>query len=143
MGCHTNGSQGVLVRTHMGPVLLAGDVVYMYDTIEQNRPGRSPDPDACIEAMAKIRSKADIVLPAHDPETLKRWPNGVIGGPGAFIVRVRDEKNFVSAIRRKLILEISGGAPRIIRAQAIWRQPPRIDCRIGEKLWDEWLGYQD
>jgi hypothetical protein len=67
----------------------------------------------------------------------------VIGGPGAFIVRVRDEKNFASAIRRKLILEVSGGAPRIIRAQAIWRQPPRIDCRIGEKLWDEWLGYQD
>lgn len=67
----------------------------------------------------------------------------VIGGPGAFIVRVRDEKNFASAIRRKLILEVSGGVPRIIRAQAIWPQPPRIDCRIGEKLWDEWLGYQD
>ena len=82
LGCHTNGSQGVLVRTHMGPVLLAGDVVSMYDNMEQNRPGRSPNPDACIEAMAKIRSKADLVLPAHDPETLKRWPNGVIGGPG-------------------------------------------------------------
>ncbi len=67
----------------------------------------------------------------------------VIGGPGAFIVRVRDEKNFASAIRRKLILEVSGGQPKVIRAQVSWQAPPRIDCRIGEKLWDEWLGYQD
>ena len=80
LGCHTPGSQGVVVRTHMGPVILTGDVVYMYDNIEQNRPGRSPDPQACIESMAKIRSLADIVLPAHDPLTLKRWPTGVIGG---------------------------------------------------------------
>lgn len=67
----------------------------------------------------------------------------VIGGPGAFIVPVHDEKNFASAIRRKLIREISGAPPRVMRAQAPWRAPPRIDCQIGEKLWDEWLGYQD
>ena len=67
----------------------------------------------------------------------------VIGGPGAFIVRVRNAKNFARAIRRKLILEVSGGQPRVIRAQSIWRAPPRIDCRIGEKLWDEWLLDQD
>jgi hypothetical protein len=30
--------------------------------------------------MAKIRMLADIVLPAHDPLTLERWPGGVIGG---------------------------------------------------------------
>jgi len=67
----------------------------------------------------------------------------VIGGPGAFIVPVHDEKNFASAIRRKLIREISGAPPRIIRAQVPWRAPPRIDCQIGERLWNEWLGYQD
>jgi len=80
LGCHTAGSQGVLVQTWAGPVLFAGDVVYQYDNIEQNRPGRSPDPQACLDAMAKIRSLADIVLPAHDPLTLKRWPGGIIGG---------------------------------------------------------------
>lgn len=79
LGCHTNGSQGVLVRTHLGPVLLAGDVVYLYENIEQDRPGRSPDPQACKSAMAKIRSLTDIVLPAHDPLTLIRWPGGIIG----------------------------------------------------------------
>jgi hypothetical protein len=67
----------------------------------------------------------------------------VIGGPGAFIVPVHDEKNFASAIRRKLIREISGAPPRIFHAAAPWRAPPRIDCQIGEKLWNEWLGYQD
>ena len=68
----------------------------------------------------------------------------VIGGPGAFIVPVHEEKNFASAIRRKLIREISGAPPQVMRAQAPpWKAPPRIDCLIGEKLWNEWLGYQD
>lgn len=69
----------------------------------------------------------------------------VIGGPGAFIVPVTDEKNFANAIRRKLIREISGAPARLFHAQAPqpWKAPPRIDCNIGEKLWDEWLGYQD
>jgi glyoxylase-like metal-dependent hydrolase (beta-lactamase superfamily II) len=79
LGCHTPGSQGVVVRTHMGPVLLAGDVVYKYENIEKDRPTRSPDEQACRTAMARIRSLADIVLPAHDPLTLERWPGGVIG----------------------------------------------------------------
>jgi glyoxylase-like metal-dependent hydrolase (beta-lactamase superfamily II) len=79
LGCHTEGSQGVLVRTHLGPVLICGDVVYVYENIEQDRPGRSPDPKACLESMARIRSLADIVLPAHDPEVLLRWPGGIVG----------------------------------------------------------------
>jgi glyoxylase-like metal-dependent hydrolase (beta-lactamase superfamily II) len=80
LGCHTPGSQGILVRTWMGPALLTGDVVYKYENIEKNRPTRSPDPQICLDAMKKIRSLADIVLPAHDPLTLKRWPGGIIGG---------------------------------------------------------------
>ncbi len=79
LGCHTDGSQGVLVRTWMGPALLAGDVLYKYANLEQNRPIRSPDPSACHAAMTRIRSLADIVLPAHDPLTLERWPGGIIG----------------------------------------------------------------
>jgi len=79
LGCHTPGSQGVLVRTHMGPVVLTGDVVYKYENIERDRPSRTPDERACREAMAKIRSLADIILPAHDPLTLERWPGGVVG----------------------------------------------------------------
>jgi glyoxylase-like metal-dependent hydrolase (beta-lactamase superfamily II) len=81
LGCHTAGSQGVLVRTHLGPAILTGDVVYKYENLERDRPGRSPDEGACREALAKIRALADIVLPAHDPQTLERWPDGIIGGP--------------------------------------------------------------
>ncbi|UCG57017.1 MAG: N-acyl homoserine lactonase family protein [Phycisphaerales bacterium] len=79
LGCHTPGSQGVLVQTQMGPVVLGGDVVYKYENIEKDRPTRGPDEHACREAMARIRSMADIVLPAHDPLTLERWPDGIIG----------------------------------------------------------------
>lgn len=80
LGCHTRGSQGVLVQTYVGPVMLCGDVVYVYQNIEEDRPGRSPDPQKCRKAMAKIRSLADIILPAHDPLVLERWPTGIVGG---------------------------------------------------------------
>jgi glyoxylase-like metal-dependent hydrolase (beta-lactamase superfamily II) len=80
LGCHSPGSQGVLVRTYMGPVVLTGDVVYKYENIEKDRPINSPDEKSCRVAMAKIRSEGDIILPAHDPLTLKRWPDGIIGG---------------------------------------------------------------
>ncbi len=80
LGCHTSGSQGVLVRTYMGLVVLTGDVVYKYENIEKDRPINSPDEKSCRTAMTKIRSLADIVLPAHDPLTLDRWPDGIIGG---------------------------------------------------------------
>jgi glyoxylase-like metal-dependent hydrolase (beta-lactamase superfamily II) len=79
LGCHSTGSQGVLVRTPLGPVVLCGDVVYKYANLEGNRPTRSPNPQACLAAMARIRSLADLILPAHDPLTLVRWPDGIIG----------------------------------------------------------------
>jgi len=78
LGCHSSGSQGILVQTHMGPVVLTGDVVYKYENIEKDRPARSPDESACRAAMAQIRSLADIVVPGHDPLTLARWPAGLI-----------------------------------------------------------------
>jgi N-acyl homoserine lactone hydrolase len=81
LGCHTQGSQGVLVNTWIGPVVITGDVVYKYENIEKDRPTRSPDERICREAMERIRSLADIVLPAHDPLTLERWPEGIIGAP--------------------------------------------------------------
>ena len=80
LGCHSPGSQGVLVRTYMGPAILTGDVVYKYENIEKDRPINSPDEKSCRAAMGKIRSMADIVLPAHDPLTVERWPGGIIGG---------------------------------------------------------------
>ncbi|MDH3579184.1 MAG: DUF1194 domain-containing protein [Hyphomicrobiales bacterium] len=67
----------------------------------------------------------------------------VIGGPGSFIVPVRNRANFTEAIRRKLILEMAAPPVRVqparlMRAQLAPRGP-RVDCLIGEKLWERWL----
>lgn len=62
----------------------------------------------------------------------------VIGGPGSFIVPVRERNNFAEAIRRKLILEMADAPARVHSVQFQPREP-RIDCLIGEKLWERWL----
>ena len=65
----------------------------------------------------------------------------VIGGPGAFVVPIRERRQFVEATRTKLVLEISGRDPerRVVPASA---QAPRISCAIGEKMWrDRWGDY--
>jgi hypothetical protein len=63
----------------------------------------------------------------------------VIGGPGAFVVPIRERAKFIEATRTKLVLEIAGrqGEPRVVPASA---QAPRISCSIGEKLWQERWG---
>ncbi|MCB1490015.1 MAG: DUF1194 domain-containing protein [Bauldia sp.] len=62
----------------------------------------------------------------------------VIGGPGAFIVPVHDRDGFADAIRRKLVLEIAGLPPRVMRAAETQRST-RIDCLIGEKTRGNWM----
>src|SRR3546814_34250 len=62
----------------------------------------------------------------------------VIGGTGAFLVVVRSADQFAEAIRRKLMLEIAGPAPRAIPAAAA-AGGTRIDCLVGEKLREQWM----
>jgi hypothetical protein len=62
----------------------------------------------------------------------------VIGGPGAFVIPVRDRAQFKEAIRTKLILEVAGLLPpvRIVPVQA---RRPHVSCTIGEQMWrDRW-----
>jgi hypothetical protein len=63
----------------------------------------------------------------------------VIGGPGAFVIPIRERDQFKDAIRTKLVLEIAGRMPqpRIIPAQA---RTPRISCTIGEQIWQQRWG---
>jgi hypothetical protein len=56
----------------------------------------------------------------------------VIGGPGAFLIPVYDMTQFGQAVRRKLLLEIAGLSPQIMRASETL-PAQRIDCLIGEK----------
>lgn len=56
----------------------------------------------------------------------------VIGGPGSFMIPVRDAKSFTDATRTKLVLEIAGLQPLpVIRAA----DRPSPSCTAGEELW--------
>jgi hypothetical protein len=62
----------------------------------------------------------------------------VIGGPGSFVVAIKDRAKFREAIRTKLLLEVAGRTPdRPIVPVA--ETEPRVSCLIGEKIWqDRW-----
>jgi uncharacterized protein DUF1194 len=63
----------------------------------------------------------------------------VIGGPGSFVIPIRERDQFREATRTKLVLEIAGRQPppRVIPAAA---SAPRISCLIGERMWQERWG---
>jgi hypothetical protein len=62
----------------------------------------------------------------------------VIGGPGSFVVAIKDRDKFKEAIRTKLLLEVAGRMPErpIVPVAA---KEPRVSCLVGEKIWqDRW-----
>ena len=63
----------------------------------------------------------------------------VIGGPGAFVIPIKERDQFREATRTKLVLEIANRQPpvRIIPAAA---SAPRVSCLIGERMWQERWG---
>jgi len=63
----------------------------------------------------------------------------VIGGPGAFVVPIRERAKFIEATRTKLVLEIASWQPEP-RAIPTSADKPRISCTIGEKMWQERWG---
>src|SRR5690606_21515187 len=68
----------------------------------------------------------------------------VIGGPGAFLVPVRERHQFADAIRNKLLLEVAGIRPRSIPLPQDHVLPvqdkPRVSCTIGEQMWQRRWG---
>lgn len=75
-----------------------------------------------------------------DIENLDVYYEGcVIGGPGAFVIPIRERDQFKEATRTKLVLEIAQRAPhgRVLPAQA---RAPRVSCTIGEQMWRERWG---
>lgn len=62
----------------------------------------------------------------------------VIGGPGSFVVPIKDREQFKEAIRTKLIQEVASRPPQRPVVPTSEKQP-RVSCMIGEKLWqDRW-----
>jgi Protein of unknown function (DUF1194) len=63
----------------------------------------------------------------------------VIGGPGSFVVPIKDREKFKEAIRTKLLLEVAGKSPEH-RVVPVAEKEPRVSCTIGEKIWQERWG---
>ncbi len=63
----------------------------------------------------------------------------VIGGPGSFVVPIKSRDKFREAIRTKLVMEVAGRAPPTRVVPAATREP-RVNCQIGEKIWQERWG---
>ena len=62
----------------------------------------------------------------------------VIGGPGSFVVTIKDREKFKEAIRTKLLLEVAGRTPER-KIVPVAEKEPRVNCMIGEKIWsDRW-----
>jgi hypothetical protein len=64
----------------------------------------------------------------------------VIGGPGSFVVPIKERAKFKEAIRTKLVLEVADlpVEAELVPAQA--RPQARIPCTVGEQLWRERWG---
>jgi hypothetical protein len=62
----------------------------------------------------------------------------VIGGPGSFVVTIKDREKFKEAIRTKMVLEVAGRTPER-HVIPVAEKEPRVSCLIGEKIWqDRW-----
>jgi hypothetical protein len=103
--------------------------------------------DARDEVLAKgiTINGLPILLKRPHPSTMDidrldvYYEDCVIGGPGSFVIPIKEREQFKEAIRTKLLLEIASRTPerRAIPASAA---APRISCTIGERLWQERWG---
>jgi hypothetical protein len=63
----------------------------------------------------------------------------VIGGPGSFVVSIKDREKFKEAIRTKLLLEVAGRTPER-RIVPVAEKEPRVSCLVGETIWQDRRG---
>jgi uncharacterized protein DUF1194 len=86
-----------------------------------------------------------IMLKRPSPATLDiedldiYYEDCVIGGPGSFVIPIKERDKFKEATRQKLLLEVAGVMPAapVVRVAA---DKPRISCTIGERLWEQRWG---
>jgi hypothetical protein len=91
-----------------------------------------PERDAAVSAGIVVNGLPILVRPSQTFQDLDRYyAECVTGGPGSFVLPIRHASEFATAIRRKLILEVSGLADNRlvipVQAQAL------VDCERGER----------
>jgi glyoxylase-like metal-dependent hydrolase (beta-lactamase superfamily II) len=80
IGGHTPGCTVVMVKTDIGKVCLASDVMYCYRNLELNWPtGSFWHLQELMDGYDRLNREADIVVPEHDWQFLKEFPSGTIG----------------------------------------------------------------
>lgn len=81
-GTHHRSSMAVNIATEKGTVVFS-DAMFYYDNIESNRPlGIQESMEECLDAYARIRREADIIVPLYDPAVLVRHPDGYVSRGG-------------------------------------------------------------
>lgn len=87
-GRHTWASQYVGVETPVGTIVVASDNAYLYENLEQHRPiAQTLDSLSNLRAQARMLALAggvlDHVVPGHDPDVFRRFPE-----PGGGVARI-------------------------------------------------------
>jgi hypothetical protein len=114
------------------------------DGVNNNGPPVAATRDEVVAQGITING-LPILLKRPNPSTMDidqldiYYEDCVIGGPGAFVIPVRERNQFKEAIRTKLVLEIAGRTPerRVVPVSAA---QPRVSCTIGELLWQQRWG---
>lgn len=65
------------------------------------------------------------------------YKNCVIGGPGSFMIPVRDKEQFPQAIKTKILLEVANLVPPTVVTLQRIQATPRPNCLAGEMQWRE------
>lgn len=87
--------------------------------------------DRAVNAGIVVNGLPILVRPSPTFRELDRYyADCVIGGPGSFVLPIKSPEEFATAIRRKLILEVSGKEPE---ARIVPIQAESIDCTRGER----------
>ena len=74
---------------------------------------------------------------SHLDDLDKYYESCVTGGPGSFVIPVRQWPTFVESVRKKLVLELAGLTPQenLLHKATFTKVAEGYDCLVGEKIW--------
>jgi hypothetical protein len=98
--------------------------------------------DAALAQGITINGLPVMIKPIATPSDIAQldvyYEDCVIGGPGSFMVAIKDRAKFKEAIRTKLVLEVASNQPAAT-VHPVQAREPRVPCTIGEQLLrDRW-----